>query len=345
MLEDASFDILSILQNLTKSGLSKSESEILKSELIKDQTSCQIFHINSENIEWEFEKRSQILKSISPQITESQLNLQINSSLLSTLWYVWIPLAIQLGDKYQKKYEGKIIIQGILGGQGTGKTTMSKFLKLILAVMGYECVNLSLDDLYKTYSEREEIKKLDPEIQWRGVPSTHDLQLGIDTLEQLCSDRSVWEIPRFNKSAHSGGGDRTDPELIFTKPQIILFEGWFVGVQPVALDAINAYGFAKESERQFVLKMNAKLEDYLPLWQKLNSLWLLLPQDYRYSLKWRQEAEHKLTTGMSDSEIANFVYYFWRSLPPEIFITPLRYSVDLVIEINSDHRITALINP
>jgi D-glycerate 3-kinase len=154
-----------------------------------------------------------------------------------------------------------------------------------------------------------------------------------------------WEIPRFDKTVNSGAGDRTDPEKIFTKPQIILFEGWFVGVRPVDPDLIQKQ--VAESDRQFVLKMNAKLQDYLPLWQKLDGLWLLLPQDYRYSIKWRQEAEHKLTTGMSGREIEQFVHYFWRSLPPEIFITPLRSSrfVDLVIEINSDHEVTALTIP
>jgi D-glycerate 3-kinase len=341
---------LAILENFSKSAsLTISEYEILASDLLGNQTSCQIFKITAENVDTVLIRRSQILQAIIPTVLQAQSDLKIDSkigvSLIATLWDVWIPLAMQLVDTYQ----GHPLIQGILGGQGTGKTTMTKFLKLIFEHLGFVCVNLSLDDLYKTYKEREEIKKLDPQIQWRGVPSTHNVQLGIDTLNQLCSDLPMgstsWEIPRFDKSVNSGAGDRTDPEKIFTKPQIILFEGWFVGVRPVDPDLIQKQ--VAESDRQFVLKMNAKLQDYLPLWQKLDGLWLLLPQDYRYSIKWRQEAEHKLTTGMSDREIEQFVHYFWRSLPPEIFITPLRSSrfVDLVIEINSDHEVTALTIP
>jgi D-glycerate 3-kinase len=44
--------------------------------------------------------------------------------------------------------------------------------------------------------------------------------------------------------------------------------------------------------------------------------------------------------GMNESEVEEFVNYFWRSLHPELFITPLTQnpqSTDLVIEINSDH--------
>jgi D-glycerate 3-kinase len=341
MIESNPAIALSIIGHLIDSELIPQSYKILNSELLKDRTACQIFNVTSQNIEFILEKRSQILKAILPEIDQEaqQSHIQINN-LLETLWHVWIPLAVQLGDRYQ----GTAIIQGILGGQGTGKTTMTKFLKIILKYLGYECVNLSLDDLYKTYSEREEIKKLDPQIHWRGVPSTHDIQLGLDTLEHLRCElpfgKTSWEIPQFDKSLHSGAGDRIDSKKIFTKPQIILFEGWFVGVCPV--DPVLIHQQVPESDCQFVLKMNAKLEDYLSLWQKLDRLWMLLPQDYRFSLKWRKQAERKMITGMSDREIEEFVHYFWRSLPPEIFITPMRQFADLVIEIDFNHQVINL---
>jgi len=37
--------------------------------------------------------------------------------------------------------------QGILGGQGTGKTTLAAMLSLILGQLGYHTLSLSLDDL------------------------------------------------------------------------------------------------------------------------------------------------------------------------------------------------------
>ncbi|MEM6403721.1 MAG: glycerate kinase, partial [Cyanobacteria bacterium P01_D01_bin.116] len=65
--------------------------------------------------------------------------------------------------------------------------------------------------------------------------------------------------------------------------------------------------------------------------------------DYRLSLEWRKQAEHQMKasgkTGMTDLEIEEFVNYFWKALHPELFIKPLieSSSVDLVIEINSNH--------
>jgi D-glycerate 3-kinase len=53
-------------------------------------------------------------------------------------------------------------------------------------------------------------------------------------------------------------------------------------------------------------------------------------------------------SGMSDSEIEQFVNYFWLSLHPELFIKPLVESpklVDLVIEVNSDHSFGAVYRP
>ncbi|AFY75351.1 putative kinase [Synechococcus sp. PCC 7502] len=338
MLYTSNFSDPNLLAVLVKligsSSLTTFDHNLLKANLLFDQASCQGFNVNSANIDEVIARRSQILKSIFNTTPKSKFPLPINESLIPTLWYVWIPLAMQLAAKFQ----GTPIIQGIIGGQGAGKTTMTKFLQMILAAMGYACVSFSLDDLYKTYAEREELKKLDPDIQWRGVPGTHDLELGINTLNQLCCDHSPWQIPRFDKSLYAGAGDRTDPETIFIKPQIILFEGWFVGVRPVDPVVINNW----QGDRQFVHKMNHKLQDYLPLWQKLHSLWLLLPQDYRFSLGWRQDAESKQGKGMSTREIEKFVHYFWRSLPPEIFITPLSASADLVIELDSTHAVTAL---
>lgn len=43
--------------------------------------------------------------------------------------------------------------------------------------------------------------------------------------------------------------------------------------------------------------------------------------------------------GMSESEVKEFVNYFWRSLHPELFITPLTQNpelTDLVVEISPD---------
>jgi D-glycerate 3-kinase len=50
-------------------------------------------------------------------------------------------------------------------------------------------------------------------------------------------------------------------------------------------------------------------------------------------------------SGMTDTQINDFVNYFWKSLHPELFITPLIKKpnwVDLAIEINPDHTAGAI---
>ena len=152
-------------------------------------------------------------------------------------------------------------------------------------------------------------------------------------------------VPRFDKSAHGGAGDRTTSEVITNPIDIVLFEGWFVGVKPIPpKELLNPPPpILTDVDRQFALDMNNQLKSYLPLWEKLDSLIVLYPTDYRYSLTWRKQAERQMIaagkSGMTDSEIEEFVNYFWRSLHPELFINPLiqSSSVDLVIEINADH--------
>jgi D-glycerate 3-kinase len=152
-------------------------------------------------------------------------------------------------------------------------------------------------------------------------------------------------IPRFDKSAWNGAGDRTQPEIV-QGADIVLFEGWFVGVRPIDPVAFEnpPPPILTADDKTFARDMNARLEDYLPLWARLDRLMVLYPVDYRLSLAWRQQAEREMIaagkSGMSDSEINEFVKYFWKSLHPELFIKPLTKNpnwVDLVIEINADH--------
>ena len=134
----------------------------------------------------------------------------------------------------------------------------------------------------------------------------------------------------------------------------MLFEGWFVGVRPLDLGSFDPAPFPIETEadRAFARAMNERLGEYLPLWERLDQLMVLLPQDYRFSVQWRQEAEQKMKaagkSGMDDAEIQAFVHYFWRSLHPALFLEPLADRVDHVnwiVEIDAHHRPTAVYRP
>jgi D-glycerate 3-kinase len=277
--------------------------------------------------------------------TRKLVTAQNAASILPNLWQLSLPLALQLvGLRQQQELP---LIQGIVGVQGSGKSTLANILQVLIQQLGYTCLAFSLDDLYRSYSDRLELQKKDPRIIWRGVPGTHDHDLGINILQRLREGQSV-EIPRFDKSAFDGAGDRLGYELV--KPvDIVLFEGWFVGMRPLPQIEYSAQAFPQRADWQFAQDMNRALADYLPLWKFLDRLIVLDPQDYRWSLDWRREAEQAMAlsgkSAMNDLQIEQFVRYFWRALHPDFYLSYLISNpnwVDLVVSINRDRQFAAI---
>ncbi|MGB3616434.1 MAG: hypothetical protein WBA10_21765 [Elainellaceae cyanobacterium] len=301
--------------------------------------------------------RLHLLREVYPDLNQfCQQTLGWTRCPLTTAWTLWLPLA-QWISKNQRNLS-RPITQGILGGQGTGKTTLTTILSRILTQLGHKVCCLSIDDVYLAFHERQQLQHQDPRLIWRGPPGTHDVALAISTLEQLASGHSA-VIPRFDKSAYGGQGDRSVGETV-TGVTIILFEGWFVGMRPIAPErlapdqlAAMPWPIETEADLAFARDSNARLWAYVPLWEKLNHLVVLHPVDYRLSQQWRREAELAMTatgrSGMSDRDIDRFVLYFWQSLHPDLFLTPLLKQddvkpdagdqrVDLVVEIDAYHR-------
>ena len=339
---------IKLLEKFNQSSfLSSSEIETLLREDLEDKSFCNIFDITSENGIKKIKNRPSLWKKNYNLVSEYCEELGFNSlDIMSLLWKLWLPLAIQLSEEKDK--QKKTLIQGILGGQGTGKTTLCKILCIILKQLEYTTITISIDDFYKTYSERQKLKEIDPRLIWRGPPGIHDIELAINICNQLKDpnhSQSI-SIPRFDKSLWNGQGDRIKPDII-NQPDIVLFEGWFLGVQPINETQFNDAPFPIQTkeDRQFAQDINENLKAYLPLWEKLDRLIILYPEDYTLSKQWRKEAEQKMIssgkTGMKDHEIEEFVNYFWKALHPQLFITPLAQNsdlVDLVITIDADHR-------
>ncbi len=304
----------------------------------------QAFGLTPDNLPHKITERLTLFQAVYPTIqSRCQITLNLAIPVSELLWDFWLPLALQLIT--WRKAQTQPLIQGFLGGQGTGKTTLTTMLSLILEHQGYRTVSLSIDDLYKTYADRQALQIQDPRLDRRGPPGTHDVALGIQVLTDLKQGQTPVQIPRFDKSAEQGAGDRTTPETI-AGADIILLEGWLVGVRPIDPIAFDTAPppIITAADRAFARDMNDRLTAYEPLWDLLDRLIVLYVPDYRLSLQWRQQAEHDMIAlgkpGMSDAAIAEFVTYFWRSLHPELFITPLiqpSARVDLVIEINPDH--------
>lgn len=344
------------------------EWQQLAAEELAAPQRAKAFGITPANVEEMIQRRSHLFQSVCPKIFslpsfQSEIDPLLpslkkggnpKSQILTSLWNLWLPLAVRLAS-FRQQLE-RPLIQGILGGQGTGKTTLAAVLSVILAELGYRTLSLSLDDLYKTYEERQHLQKQDPRLIWRGPPGTHDVELGLQLLDQLRSPHGKHPIlvPRFDKSAWGGAGDRTTPEQV-KGVDIVLFEGWFIGVRPIdpaVFDAPTPEPIQTASDRAFARDMNEQLKHYLPLWERLDRLIVLYPVDYRLSQQWRCQAEQQMIatgrSGMTDAQVKQFVEYFWKSLHPELFITPLTRNpnlVDIAIEINRDRTIGAVYRP
>ncbi len=272
---------------------------------------------------------------------------------LPLLWQLWLPLAQQLAA--QREGLGRPLIQGLLGMQGAGKTTLGEVLTLLLEQMGYRTLSFSIDDLYKTYADRQQLLQTDPRLIWRGPPGTHDVNLGIAALEQLRQGRAA-EVPQFDKALHGGQGDRVSSQTV-EGVDIVIFEGWFLGVQPVEADRFEVGAdlpepIVTEGDLAFARDCNGRLGEYLPLWEMCDRLMVLSLTDYRLSQRWRVEAEQRLRTegrgGMTDAEVGAFVDYYWKALHPGLFVQPLvakRGAADLVVEIGEGHGLERVYAP
>lgn len=304
------------------------------------------FGINADNVRDRIQARLALFHESYGAIVECCSELKLSPSI-ETIWDLWLPLALQIAS--WKQSIDHCLIQGFLGGQGTGKTTLTRILIVILNQLGYRAVSWSIDDLYLPYVDRVALRKRDPRIVRRGPPGTHDVQLGIEVLTQFRQGNFPIALPRFDKSAYQGEGDRTSPEVI-DQADIVLFEGWFVGVHPIEFEFKNApEPITTEHDRQFAQAMNEQLRNYVALWELLDRLIVLSVPNYQLSKQWRKQAEHRMIAqgkaGMSDAEIDDFVEYFWKALHPELFITPMvkhSENVDLILEIGSEHTVRSI---
>lgn len=127
---------------------------------------------------------------------------------------------------------------GINGPQGSGKSTLAAHIVRALADDHVRAITISIDDFYLTRAEQLSLAARfegNRALEHRGYPGTHDVALGLRTLSSLQRGETV-RLPRYDKSAHDGRGDRA-PESSWptlTPPiDLVIVEGWMLGFRPV----------------------------------------------------------------------------------------------------------------
>ena len=118
---------------------------------------------------------------------------------------------------------------------------------------------LSIDDLYLPRFAQVQLAQanpLNPLIQHRGQPSTHDVSLGMKVFSSLSAGLPT-KIPHYDKSQFQGQGDRVAEEYWRTvnksedsKMQVVIFEGWCVGFRPLQEDDVRKKWDAAVKEKE-----------------------------------------------------------------------------------------------
>ena len=158
---------------------------------------------------------------------------------INNLKTTYIPISFWIENKYKKK--GSTLFLGFSGGQGSGKTTVTGILKIILKNFFKRrvCVS-SIDDFYKSLNERKKMaNNIHPLFQTRGVPGTHDVNLLVNFFRKIMKNKfKKFKLPKFDKSLD----DRLKKRYwidIKKKPEIVILEGWCVGAKPQKNSLIN----------------------------------------------------------------------------------------------------------
>ena len=263
----------------------------------------------------------------------------------------YLPLSKMIVEDYLKKK--KTIVIGLSGGQGTGKSTISNILKIILKeAYKLDTVIFSIDDFYKTLSERKKIsKKISKLFLTRGVPGTHDTKMLLQCINNLKKNNfKKMVIPKFDKSID----DRCTKNKwikVKNKPNIVIFEGWCVGATAQKNKdlniPINKLEKHKDNKRIWRQKVNSELKkNYNKIFNLIDKLIFLKVPSFKYVFKWRLLQEKKLRiTGkgnktMNDKQIENFVMYYERIT--KHMLKTLPKTADTVIRIDEKHRLKSI---
>lgn len=264
----------------------------------------------------------------------------------------YAPLARDVADLRQRKSQGLVL--GLCGAQGSGKSTAALFLQALLEDHDLRVAVLSLDDLYLTRQARAHLAAtVHPLLQTRGVPGSHDVALGIDTMTRLlqAAPGDFTPLPRFDKAQDTQSRRHQWP--VFEGPaDVVIFEGWCVGAQPQSPDAlaspINELERDEDANGYWRQYVNDKLaQDYLSLFRLIDYLVFLRAPSFDCVYDWRTKQERKLadkvrdtgspTRVMNDAELKRFIMHYER-LTRHILQTMSSYA-DVVFELDEDQRI------
>ena len=266
-----------------------------------------------------------------------------------------IPACFWISSKAKSKNP---FFLGLVGGQGTGKTTTSSILEIILKkYFNLSVFKISIDDFYKTRKDRLNLsKKIHPLLMTRGVPGTHDINIMLDFFKKSKSRKfKPFKLPKFNKAID----DRCKKNQWYTlnkRPDVIIFEGWCVGAKAeknsTLKKSINSMEKSKDTKLIWRKYVNNELKSkYKKLYDQLDCLIYLKAQSFSLLQKWRLIQEKKLWLKnknkktknkiMTKEDVLSFMQTYQR-VTQNMFKFAPKYA-SIIFNLNSDHQIKSAI--
>ena len=265
-----------------------------------------------------------------------------------------IPMCFWIAGKIRNK---KPYFVGLAGGQGTGKTTVSSLVKIILEkYFKLKVFKISIDDFYKTRKERNSLsKRIHPMLMTRGVPGTHDINMMLSFfIKTKNKNFKKMILPSFNKAID----DRFSKKYwykINQKPDVIIFEGWCVGAKAELNKTLKKpfNSMEKINDKKLVWRKYVNLQlrnKYKELYSQLNCMVYLKAKNFNMLQKWRLKQERKLRLKtkkvsshkiMSKKNVINFMQTYQR-ITENMFKNTPKYA-SIVINLNSNHQIKSAV--
>jgi D-glycerate 3-kinase len=280
---------------------------------------------------------------------------RLPDSFIDVVDQYYVPVAEWLLGQINDHSPGTFVL-GINGAQGAGKTTLSNFLGEYLASQyGLSVAELSIDDIYLTRAERAELaQRVHPLLATRGVPGTHDVELGKTVIEKLraLDNGETMALPRFDKALDDRRAISGWP-AVKGPLDLIIFEGWCVGSIAVSDEQLGEplNRLEAEEDREHVWRryVNEQLRaGYRELFAKIDALVFLEAPSFGAIYDWRLEQERKLadsdgTDGkhvMDEAGLAGFIQHYERITRHNLATLPSR--ADVVLSLGEDHAVTRM---
>ena len=295
--------------------------------------------------------KSDCIRFIKSQETSTEKFSNKDKMLKSYL----IPVCFWISKKANNKQPYFV---GLAGGQGTGKTTISSLLEIILRkYFKLNVFKISIDDFYRTRKERFNLSnKVHPLLMTRGVPGTHDIKIMLDFFRKSKTKKfKSFKLPKFNKAID----DRCKKNQWYTikkRPDVVIFEGWCVGARAeknsTIKKSINSLEKANDAQLIWRNYVNKQLKTkYKKLYDQLDCLVYLKAKNFSLLQKWRLIQEKKLWLKnknkktnnkiMSKGDVINFMQTYQRLTQNMFKFAPSYASV--ILNLNSNHQIKSAV--